>query len=234
MVRNLILVLSTVGLSGCSLNEVKPAVECSANCNLPHSSNSEAIRVDGIEIGMTREQVLGVLGDDFVSHTPLSMQPLIDSFRYVDENGATKWIWVHYSDGLVVKADDDHDEVYRIDFRPTPPSLTEGNAEVDGFAGCTLNDTETRTECDGGCDLRTMSASQRIQVDGIEDGMTRDQVAAVLGDQYFDHIPPGFRPSIDSFPYVDENGQTKFIWIRYRQGRVIEAVDNRDERYIVD
>lgn len=79
-----------------------------------------------------------------------------------------------------------------------------------------------------------MPISERILVDGIEDGMTRDEVIGVLGDEFYSHVPLSWAPRFDSFPYTDSDGQTKFVWIYYEQGGVVRATDGHPSIYFVE
>ena len=87
--------------------------------------------------------------------------------------------------------------------------------------------------CEPGCVIADQPVSMRINVDGIEDGMSRDQVMEVLGEDFSSHVPLDWEPSIDSFPYVDENGDTRFVHVSYQEGKVVSAIGDRRSVYFV-
>lgn len=70
-------------------------------------------KVPGIFVGMTRDEVIGVLGTNFSSFSPLTRPPVIDSFPYVEDD-VTKFIYVDYSRGVVRGASSGHAHVFII------------------------------------------------------------------------------------------------------------------------
>ncbi|MFY0682836.1 MAG: hypothetical protein JXR13_19895 [Thalassovita sp.] len=63
--------------------------------------------------------------------------------------------------------------------------------------------------------------------------MTREEVQEVLGDEFHSHVPLSWKPSIDSFSYLDEEGHLKFFWIFYSDGLLAGAYKDRDSVYYV-
>lgn len=74
-------------------------------------SSDRATDVPGVLVGMTRDEVMGILGTEFISFTPLSQPPSRDSFPYT-ENGQQFYVRVQYRAGIVLAATDGHDKPY--------------------------------------------------------------------------------------------------------------------------
>ncbi|MGV6839633.1 MAG: hypothetical protein ACWA40_05505 [Planktomarina sp.] len=70
-------------------------------------------KVPGIFVGMTRDEVIGVLGTNFSSFVGLERPPFVDSFPYT-EDGVTKFIYVRYRSGVVRAATSGHADVYIV------------------------------------------------------------------------------------------------------------------------
>lgn len=75
--------------------------------------NDRTTDIPGVLIGMTREEVVEVLGNNFLSFTGDSLPPVTDSFPYV-EDGKTKYIWVGYISGKVNYAVPGQSDVYKV------------------------------------------------------------------------------------------------------------------------
>ena len=71
-------------------------------------------KVPGVITGMTRAEVVEVLGASFIPFEALHLPPQADSFPY-QENGETKYIWVEYWNGTVSGARRGFDQTYRLE-----------------------------------------------------------------------------------------------------------------------
>ena len=70
--------------------------------------------IPGIITGMTRSEVVEVLGPNFIPFEALHLPPQADSFPY-EEDGKTKYIWVEYWKGTVSRASRGFDHTYRLE-----------------------------------------------------------------------------------------------------------------------
>lgn len=83
------------------------------NCETQTEPAARATDVPGVLIGMTRDEVVKILGPDFESHSPLSRPPSVDSFPY-KINGEAKYAYVTYKDGVVLRAESGFTQTYRV------------------------------------------------------------------------------------------------------------------------
>lgn len=70
-------------------------------------------RVSEIEAGMSRDQVISILGSYIRSLSPEELEPICDTFIYNEAIDA-KFIHVWYVNGVVDRASDGHDVVCAI------------------------------------------------------------------------------------------------------------------------
>ncbi|WP_292068095.1 hypothetical protein [Marivita sp. XM-24bin2] len=114
IVRNILISTSiAVSLSACSAERSDTyclEYVCTSNFGEPGFKT----KVPGVVTGMTRSEVVEVLGANFIPFEALHLPPQADSFPY-EEDGETKYIWVEYWKGTVSRADRGFDHTYRIE-----------------------------------------------------------------------------------------------------------------------
>ena len=84
------------------------------NCQSNFGEPGFKTEVPGVITGMTRAEVVEVLGPEFVPFEALHLPPQADSFPY-EENGKTKYIWVTYWNGTVSRASRGFYDIYRLE-----------------------------------------------------------------------------------------------------------------------
>ena len=114
IVRNALIITSiAMTLSACSAERSEAdclEYVCSSNFGEPGFKTN----IPGIITGMTRSEVVEVLGPNFIPFEALHLPPQADSFPY-EEAGETKYIWVEYWRGTVSGANKGFDYTYRLE-----------------------------------------------------------------------------------------------------------------------
>lgn len=83
-----------------------------------------------------------------------------------------------------------------------------------------------------GCASHAPEPAPAITVPGIEPGMTREEVTRVLGDNFESYSALSRPPYVDSFPY-EEDGEVKYVHVKYHRSGVIQATSGHTNQYTV-